>query len=601
MGDRSNYAIKVDEHKISYNDFNQQKRLVQESNRRMLGELYDQYEQTINARLDQEIIESMISDVLLDKFARAHELFPAKDAARKRLLQLFQGQFDAGAYRNFLSQIQKTALDFESDLERESLKEQLSALLQDVSLASMSESRALYGLDQTSYDVAYLPFKTGDFVAKVPDPADEELQKIYEERAAELEAPAQASYEYVVFSPDDFLSAVEVSPDDVEFYYSEHQNLYTLPEQGHFRHIRFTYPEKASPEEMAKVKEKADESLLRVKGGEPFDALARQYSDDFASSVNGGDLGWLAKGQMSKEFDQAAFKLNPGQNSDLVATDSGFHIIRMEEFKDKALKPLDEVRAEIESQIRKQEAPGYMGVKAQELYDSWLKSAKNLPEFGAEHSLKVEKTNGMLASGSDPLLELGGLSDKVLQIADQKQQLVELKEKYALVQVSEFKPAETPPFPALRSRLIEDYKKIEAAKLAQQAAYDFAKAFKDDSAISLGEYSKSKGLSIQTASAVKRGSRNSGFVASSEAQQLIFTTSEANQKSLEPLSFNGDYYLLQVTALNQPAPDSFDAKRQEYFARASQSIERALMASLVNGLKAKAELDVAPDLLSNQS
>ncbi len=83
-------------------------------------------------------------------------------------------------------------------------------------------------------------------------------------------------------------------------------------------------------QEKSQALKRVKEIQKKIKDGEDFSELAKQYSDDIPSKERGGDLGYFVKGVMLKEFEQAAFKLNEGNISDIVETDFGYHILKCE-------------------------------------------------------------------------------------------------------------------------------------------------------------------------------------------------------------------------------------------------------------------------------
>ena len=144
----------------------------------------------------------------------------------------------------------------------------------------------------------------------------------------------------------------EVSDEDLEAYYRDNEHRLTLPEQVRVRHILLTWKPLGTQDDRTAIREQMVPILERARDGEDFGALAREYSDDYATKQNGGDTGLFRRGQMTPAFEEVAFALQPGEISDMVETPFGVHIIRLEEREEARLLPLDEVREPLRDHIR---------------------------------------------------------------------------------------------------------------------------------------------------------------------------------------------------------------------------------------------------------
>jgi parvulin-like peptidyl-prolyl isomerase len=140
-----------------------------------------------------------------------------------------------------------------------------------------------------------------------------------------------------------FASKIPVSEEEVQKVYSEDKT-------ASVRHILLS-TQKMTDAEKQEIRKKMEGILFRAKSGEDFAELAKIYSEDPGSKENGGLYENFGRGQMVKPFEDAAFSVPIGEISDIVETTFGYHIIKMIERK-KETRPLDEVRAEIEAQIR---------------------------------------------------------------------------------------------------------------------------------------------------------------------------------------------------------------------------------------------------------
>lgn len=129
---------------------------------------------------------------------------------------------------------------------------------------------------------------------------------------------------------------------EVQKYYDEHKKELKQDEQVRARHILIRMDEKADLKTQSAALKKIQEVQAKIKKGEDFAALAKEYSEDPGSKENGGDLGFFTKETMVPEFSKAAFALKPGQVSDVVKTSFGYHLIKVEETKPAKMLALDD-------------------------------------------------------------------------------------------------------------------------------------------------------------------------------------------------------------------------------------------------------------------
>ena len=151
------------------------------------------------------------------------------------------------------------------------------------------------------------------------------------------------------------MSAAEVTDADLEQYYEDNKRRLTLPEQIRVRHILITWKPMGKPDDRAYIRESMLPILERARAGEDFAALAREYSDDYATKQAGGDTGFFHRGQMAPTFEEAAFALEPGEISDPVETSFGVHIIRLEERRAEELLAFDDIRDQLREHVQNEQ------------------------------------------------------------------------------------------------------------------------------------------------------------------------------------------------------------------------------------------------------
>ncbi len=149
---------------------------------------------------------------------------------------------------------------------------------------------------------------------------------------------------------------IVISEEEIKDYYKNNEKQYALPEEAHLRIMLFKESDDAGMKKAADI-------LSQIKNGANFADLAKKHSDD-PTAKDGGDIGFIKKGQMLPELEKPAFSLKKNDVSDIIKTPSGYYIIKIEDRKEAAPIPLEKVRSDIEKALYEK--------KADFMYDQWL-------------------------------------------------------------------------------------------------------------------------------------------------------------------------------------------------------------------------------------
>jgi peptidyl-prolyl cis-trans isomerase D len=441
--------------------------------------------------------------------------------------------------------------------------------------------------------------------ANVPAPSETDLKKYYESHATEYEKPAQVSYSYVVLEPAEFEKEVNVTPQDIEFYYTENASKYQIPEQTKVRSIKLLYPKESDPKKMAEVREKATAARNEAISGAKFEDLVIKYSDDLPTKFTGGDLGWLKKGDKSAAFDQAIAKTSTGSVSDLIETDYGFEIIKVEEKKAVQSRPLDEVRGEIEKELRSREAPAYAANRAREVVLQTKKDGKTLGD-ALPAGATLKETTGHLPQNKDPQPSLAGLTQNVFMIPTSERlqpTLIELGDTTVLVQVKEFKEPTTPTFEEVKEQVVTAVKADEARKLAETRANDILRAAQANPATFASE-AQTRAAKVVGPFEISREQSSSDTFPTMTAQMRSAVLSTEKPQEVVGRVFAGtkDFTLLKVEEIK--APNLTDPKNvaelTKYRSQATQEVANNMITSTLELLKSRSQIELDPSLIAAQ-
>jgi peptidyl-prolyl cis-trans isomerase C len=156
------------------------------------------------------------------------------------------------------------------------------------------------------------------------------------------------------FIKNKFYSKTTISDSEAKSYYDNNPTYFQQPAQVKISHIMIKFPSDQTKKDEAK--KRIEDVKKRLKAGDDFDALAKDVSEDTNSKNNGGELGYFSKGELPKSFETAAFAMKTGETSDIVESDSGYHILKLTEKKDAKTTTYDEAKENIISSLKNSKA-----------------------------------------------------------------------------------------------------------------------------------------------------------------------------------------------------------------------------------------------------
>jgi peptidyl-prolyl cis-trans isomerase D len=292
-----------------------------------------------------------------------------------------------------------TTAEFEESIRRSLVMEKLRSSITDWLSVSDKELQEEYRRRNDKVKLAVIAFNADSYRPDVTA-SDAEVASYFEGHQAEFRIPEKRKVKYALIDIDALRAKVTVSAADLTRAYNDNIAQYTTPEQIRASHILL----KTEGKDEAAVKARTDEILKEAKAGADFAELAKKYSEDESNAGNGGDLDFFGRGRMVPEFDTAAFAMEPGQISDPVKTQFGYHIIKLTDKKAGTTRPLEEVKAQLTEQVQSELAQQQAADLAQRL-EARIKKPADIDTVAKAEGLTVQET-GFFAR-DEPILGVG--------------------------------------------------------------------------------------------------------------------------------------------------------------------------------------------------
>jgi peptidyl-prolyl cis-trans isomerase D len=468
----------VGDSKITTQEFQQALREQQDQLRNTLGPNFNPGKfDTPAARL--ALVDQLVNQRVLLLEARKRHIV-ATDEVLRDFIQTIPalqegGKFSMKRYEEVLRAQGMSQAGFEYQLRQDLTLRQIAGAVGDTGILARTAADTMLAAMAEKRTVQEATLLPAAFVPQVKI-SDEDVKKYYEANPAEFKEPEQVRAEFVVLSLDNLMAQVKLPEAELKAWYEKNKERYQQAEERRASHI-LVAADKTNAEARSKARARAEELLGQVKAHPAdFAKLAKQFSQDPGSAPNGGDLGSFSRGMMVKPFEDMVFSLKDKEISPVVETDFGFHIIQLTGVNPGKGRAFEQVRGEIEAELKAQSAQKQYAEAAEAFSNMVYEQSDSLKPVVDKFKLSAQQSGWLIKGGP---AAAGPLANPKLAAALFSEDAVTKKRNTEAVEVApntlvsarvlEHKPAAQRPFETVKASIRDRLVKKEAAALAAKA------------------------------------------------------------------------------------------------------------------------------------
>ncbi|MFK8011333.1 MAG: SurA N-terminal domain-containing protein [Marinicellaceae bacterium] len=465
-------AATVNGEKISVAKFNQ---AAQAQRNRMTSQFGDNIGSEFfeSENFKRSVMNQIIDVELLKQTAEKFDYDVSPETIKNYIEQSeglqIDGKFSKEAYANYLAQVGKSAELLQREIKQEIKGSALPIMVNQTAFSLNLEIENQYKLSKQTRSFEYLQLSIADYLDTI-EVTEEEINNHFKEFGNDYMTEEQVAVNYIELSNDILMTTIDISDDDIqEFYDIKKENLAT-PEKRLTQHILLPVN---GDEETVKVE--IDKVAERLNAGEDFAALAKEVSQDPGSANTGGDLGWVAPGDMVDAFDEKLFSMSEGEISEPVLSSFGYHIIKLSEIKEPAIPPLEEIKDSLIEEIKDERANDRFLQVASQLDES-IVDADNVLELAAETSGLTMQATELFANGrglgiaANPEFSSVAFSD-LIKLDNEISEMIDLGDNHiAYIQIKEHILPVTKPLEEVSESIKNKIKSEKAIDIIREEA-----------------------------------------------------------------------------------------------------------------------------------
>ena len=546
--------------------------------------------------IEQQILQQMVDERAALAEAERVGVTVSDEEVRQRIFAtpafLENGVFIGEQRYQQLLRLQRPPLtpsDFEENVRRSLAVDKLRGSLTGWLSIGDKELEQEYRRKNDKVKLAVVIVTADAFRAQVTA-TDADVSGYFDAHKTDFKIPEKRKIRFLLLDIEALRAKVVVPAADVERAYNTNVEQYTTPEQVRASHILL----KTEGKDDATVKAKAEDVLKQARGGANFADLAKKYSEDDASAKNGGDLDYFGRGRMVPEFDTAAFAMSPGQVSDLVKTQYGYHIISLVDKKAATTRTLAELRQQLTDQLAYERAQAQGADLAQSL-EKQIKTPADLDSVAKAQGLTVQES-GFFAP-DEPILGLGPSPEAASKAFEMSQGAVvgplRASRGFVFEALVAKQEAYVPKVDEVKDRVRDEVIKQKARDLSRQKAAEIAAKLK--SAANFDAAAKAAGVEAKTTDLIAREAPIPDLGVAPAVEDAAFTLAAGTVS--DAISTDTGAAIIKVIEKETVTPEEWASAKARFREEVLTERRNRFFAAYMVKAKQKMKIDVNREIL----
>ncbi|MDC9587842.1 peptidylprolyl isomerase [Xenorhabdus sp. XENO-10] len=535
-------------------------------------------------QLRRHSLEKLINATLIEQYVHKLGLSASDEQVAQEIRNLpflqIDGKFDNNKYQDYLNLLARSNISpdsFAEQIRQELINRQLEQVLigAEIALPTEIKQEAALLFQERTVHFATLELKSIEAKQTV---TDEELKNYYDANSKHFTVPEKVKVSYIKMDAANELKNVTVSDTDIEKYYKDNLSQYTKLEQKKYSFIQL-------------ASDSAAKSILdELKKGADFSQLASEKSTDKFSAQKGGDLGWMEENSLPNEL-KSANLTQKGQLSDVIKLSNGYAIFRLDDIKPQEVKPLVDIRPEIEKIVKQEKAVDAFYALQRKVSDAAANDNESLAVAEKAAGYQVVTTDWFDRENVPADINFSQVVQAIFSgnLIDDKgatginSDVISVEgDRAFIVRVDDFKAETVQPFEQAKSEVAELVKRQKAEKQLQVESEKLLAALKEGK----GEQAlKTAGIQFAQPTVIKNQSQTN------QATDVAFTLPHPKEgKPVYGLAQDelGNAVLIQ---LDKVVPGSItDEQLKQYMMGYQYQTGASMLESLIMNLRSEADI-----------